>query len=1256
MVQMTQTGPAMAERPAGSLLTRLLAPFAQVRESEAGTALLMFAYSFLAMTGYNMIKPVTRGLFIEKLGADNLPWVQFGAGIVIGLIMQGYTRAIALVPRRWIIPVTLSGIVILMASFYFLFTGLPDSRTVAVAFYLFGLIIGILLISQFWTLANDVYDPRQAKRLFGLIGAGSSLGGAAGATATAQLVERTGANGMLLVSAAVLGLCVATVVTLLRREPGAGTSDASKTGEEESVSGAEAIRLLRSSRHLQIISLVIAFAAVGAATIEQQLNMATAEAKGAQNTAAVTAFLAQITAYLSLIGFVIQVTLTSRIHRYLGIGFALMILPVNLGATGVLMLLNGALWAPGLARVLDTSLRYTIDKTTREILFLPLPADLKYRAKPFIDVTVDRFAKGLGALMLVVLIKDWGVSLTWQQLSMASLVVMGLWMVFALRARKEYLASFRRSIEQQDVQAADVRLDTADLSTIETLVEELAHPDPRRVLYAIDLLESLDKRQLVTPLLLFHESPEVRARALRVAEAAGPAGAERWLSAVERALKDRDAEVRLAAVRAVGAIRREGAAAIMRPYLSSSDPQLVITAATTLAASADPADVVTAEEVFRRLTEDTRDQQRHVRLEVAQALGQVQHPEFRSLLVPLMYDADLEVARTAIQSAGKLGAGDYLFVPPLVSLLRNRLLKAAARQVLVGYGDGVVDALAYFLRDRDEDPWVRRHVPSTLALIPTQKSMDALVGALADPDGFVRFKAGAAIERLRQDHPDLRVDREVVERQIAQETTRAFNALTLHHNLFVAGGLDASSLLARALKEKHERAVDRVFRLLALVHPPADIHAVRAALRQADARARSSAAEYLDNLLKGDVRKRVMLLVEDLPRDERIRRGNVVFKTRVRDVEDTLAQLVHDDDQVVAACAIHLVEQRQLWTTLVDDLEHVLAHRDVHDWFVFEAASWALAAYRMPAERRRALWLEPLPAVELANRLRRIQLFEFVSVDELFRIAGSGRQVRHENGRVLYEGGTTPESLQFLLDGKVIARRDSGETEELSAPAPLAFEEQLEGSPMRSTIRAVDMAICLSLTTEEFLSLLSENVEIAQGIFRLLIDTRGLPEWRTVMHGRLARDVAEKVDTGLQPIDRVRLLQSSPLLSRATAPALLRLAATARTVKLELGKNPLEGASEPSILVVLSGAVKVTREGQSPELAEEGDAIGIYETLGGVPIDVALEVTAEGSVLRFHRAQLFDLLADHIDLLQGLFSGLMRARMAPAAPAGAPAG
>ena len=644
---------------------------------------------------------------------------------------------------------------------------------------------------------------------------------------------------------------------------------------------------------------------------------------------------------------------------------------------------------------------------------------MKYRAKPFIDVTVDRLSKGAGALLILVLIKDWGLALTWQQLSYASLTIMVLWVFFALRARAEYMAAFRRSIVQQDMKAGEIRLETADLSTIEALVEELAHPEPKRVAYALDLLESLDKRHLVSPLMLYHEHPDVRVRVLRLAEATGPAGADRWLRGIQRSLTDHEGEVRGAAVRALASVKGQEAAALMRPYLDDADPALVVTAASALSNSTDPADRERASEAFRKLIDDSREQRAHTRAEVARALGRVTNPAFRPLLVPLMFDTDVDVARDAIRSAARLGAGDFLFVPPLVSLLRNRLLKGAAREVLAGYGEDVVpDAGLLHEGPRRGSVGAAPHPgdpgpdsvpgvgPGAARRARGARRVPALQGAVG------RWSSSAATS------PTSSCRRRPSRSSIAAETSRAFDRLTLHYNLFHAGGLDQDCLLARALTEKYERAFNRVFTLLALVHPPADIAAVRYALTSGDARARSSAAEFLDNTMRGDARHSVMLLAEDMPLAERVRKGNTLFRTRQRDVEDTLAQLVYDESQEVAATAIQLVEARKLWS-LAGDLEHVLEHRSAKDWWVFEAASWALAAQRMPAERRRVLWQEPLPAVELADRLRRIRLFDFVSVDELFRVASLGRQVRHEVGRTLAQEGQSADMLHFVLDGRV---------------------------------------------------------------------------------------------------------------------------------------------------------------------------------------------------------------------------------------------
>ena len=141
---------------------------------------------------------------------------------------------------------------------------------------------------------------------------------------------------------------------------------------------------------------MISFGAFGAALLDQQVNMATEIFKGAGQEDSMGEFLAQIRFYTSLAAFVIQVWITPRIHRYLGIGFALMMLPTNLTLTAAIVLLNNVLWAPALARVTDQSFRYTVDKTTREVLFLPLPSELRQEVKPLVDVTVDRMAKAAG--------------------------------------------------------------------------------------------------------------------------------------------------------------------------------------------------------------------------------------------------------------------------------------------------------------------------------------------------------------------------------------------------------------------------------------------------------------------------------------------------------------------------------------------------------------------------------------------------------------------------------------------------------------------------------------------------------------------------------------------------------------------------------------------------------------------------------------------------------------------------------------------
>ncbi|HJO39078.1 MAG: Npt1/Npt2 family nucleotide transporter [Vicinamibacterales bacterium] len=1267
-----------------AILRRLLSPIAQLRDGEASTALLMFAYSFLVMTAYNAVKPITRSAFIRDLGADNLPYVLLASGLIIGIIMTGYAWLMKRLPRRWGLPIIQLIMIVVLALFWVGFQ--TEQAWVSIAFYVWGQILGVLLISQFWTMANVLYDARQAKRLFGFIGGGAPLGGMAGSAVAVQAAT-IGTTNLLLLSAVVLALAAGVVVLIVTREQLEVPADTGPEKPKEAIGTQESVALLRRSSHLQIIAIIISLAAVGAAIVDQQLNMAAEATSGRDDVDAITAFLGLVGLYMSGIGLFVQVWLTSRIHRFLGIGFALMILPAGLGATAMVMLFNAALWAPAMARILDQSLRYTVDKTTREILFLPLPADVKLRAKTFVDVTVDRGAKAVAALLLLVLVQPWGLALDWQQLSYASLGMMVVWLVMSVRARRGYLAAFRRSLERREVEPTQLRLGVADLSTVETLVEELAHPDGQRVLYAIEVLESLDKRNLVTPLLLHHDSAAVRARALKTLGDVRSDIAQKWVPSIERLLADTSPEVRVAAVRAIAKIRNADSAALVRPLLDDADPRMVATAGIVLAAGDEPDDVKAGEDALSRLAADTRATSADVRREVAIAIRHVGHRRCEQLLIPLLYDPDPGVAAEAMRSVRALGTSDVLFVPTLISLLGHRDLKSNARAVLVEQGDAVLDALASCLADPDENLWVRRHLPATIARIPGQAAMNILVDRLEahEPDGLLRFKLAAALGKLRRDHPEYDIRREPVEAMLLNEARGYFENLTLYHNLFVRAQIDNTTLLAHALADKRRRSVDRIYRMLGLIYPSKDVSSARWAIEHGHSRARASAFEYLENLLSANLRKFLMPILDELPLDEEVRRGNVLLKTRPRDEEETLLHLINHDDEIVSACAISLVEKRKQWS-LAPDLEHVLAHRRPDDWFVFEAASWALAAQSLPGDRRRSLWQKPLPAVELVARLRETSVLAAVPVEELFGVVSASRQVKHGAGQVIFQAGVVPDSLQVLLDGTVAvlaggvataADSDDGDPlapSFLTAPRALALEEVLQGRPVHRTYRAEGSAVTLSLDSDQLCSLLADNIHLVEGLFQVLVGRSANGE-RLVLPGAagdevslLARlmteesasagarlmskgahgdEIARLAAGGLTPVQRVLVLGRIPMFARVSAEEMLYLASIVHEVPLAKGQTLAEEADPPALCVVLSGELSLdapsgTKSGE-PVVAKPGDAIGVFETLAGVSIGRHAVALSDGMALHIGHDDLFDLLAHRPALLRQFFGALFGA-------------
>ena len=352
--------------------------------------------------------------------------------------------------------------------------------------------------------------------------------------------------------------------------------------------------------------------------------------------------------------------------------------------------------------------------------------------------------------------------------------------------------------------------------------------------------------------------------------------------------------------------------------------------------------------------------------------------------------------------------------------------------------------------------------------------------------------------------------------------------------------------------------------------------------------------------------------------------------------------MINDEDQIVAAAAIHTVAEHKIWA-LADDIEHVLAHRDAKDWYVFEAASWALAAQRMPEDRVRTAWNEPLPAVEVAARLAASPIFATTWADELFRIGGSGKQTRCGPGTVLYQEGQLPDSMQFLLDGSVTVTGRDGSSTEAVPTAALGFEEVVQNQAMRASARTSSRAICLSLGIDECRGLLAENPDLVEGLFRTILEDPAFAEGAAVVRGT-GEDADRLAGDGLSPIEKVMSLQRISTFSHFRTDELLMLANAARRVVLDEGTTVFGEGSPPSLLILVTGEVALEHPTAPRIDADPGDAIGLYETLAGRPLLRSARVTRPGIALRVDRDDLFDALGDRPAMLQQLFTALFGAR------------
>lgn len=368
-----------------------------LRAGEGRALLWAAAYFFFLLLSFYFLRPVREAMGIAK-GVDKLPWLMTATMLVMLLANPIYAVLVSKLARRRFIPIVSHFFAVNLLIFVVVLTFLPErgGTMLGYVFYVWLSVFNLFVVSIFWSLMTDVFDQDQGKRLFGMISMGGTLGAIVGA-ATTEVLSR-GHLGIKLAPAGLMLLaCIGlelAVFCMLRLAAKFDSTLTKQTNREPGPDFRQGFRLILGSPYLQMICLFILLFAVTSTFL--YLMQADIVARLFLDSAERTAAFARIDLWGNVLTLGLQLFVTSRLLRGLGVPRVLMILPLAtlLGFTALLIWPGFA--ALAMVQVLRRGLHYAVDRPAREILYIHLGPDERYKSKAFIDTFIYRGGDMLG--------------------------------------------------------------------------------------------------------------------------------------------------------------------------------------------------------------------------------------------------------------------------------------------------------------------------------------------------------------------------------------------------------------------------------------------------------------------------------------------------------------------------------------------------------------------------------------------------------------------------------------------------------------------------------------------------------------------------------------------------------------------------------------------------------------------------------------------------------------------------------------------
>jgi HEAT repeat protein len=937
------------------------------------------------------------------------------------------------------------------------------SGWVVPCFYVWIEVTNVLLIIELWNLASEVFDPRQAKRLFGLIGSGGSLAAILTGFAVRPFVTRFGIEAMLpLLSILILSAGALALASLGLRRP---TAHPRRRQQQ-----------VRSRMHFNpyfvSIAALVALGALVTVITDYQFKIL------ASNTfveeGALISFLGEFYGVVNIITLLLQILAVGVLTTQLGILAGLLFIPstVFLGSVG--LLISPGILAGALTKGAEQVGKFTFQTVSIELLWTPVSVSKRRALKPIINGTVKTIAEAATGLLIFIL-------LSFDDLESLSVLVMlslGCWCLVAFRLRSLYSQTLARAIERREIEVGEVVIGPLDAATIKMVAKTLLKGTELQQLFILRGLHGMPlgpwRRELEQVfregpmgvrqqiMELCHDQPEIlsnqtllqaaEARDELSADAIGTLGQRNSLEVlplITQLLANGSPDLRAASARALLQLsggQDEDAKLTMNSLLNGSCPESV-----AALNRIDPA--------FYRLN------------------GQ----QFRRLLASKQHSVQL----AALDYARRFPENQ--FIPWIISMAKNDAPLMEIRRTLKAFPSApVVNSCLEALTTCKQDYSNRLAVVRILRDHPDPSALEVLLRLIEKADLILLEAITDTVREMLTEVPLPLTAPTILSSKCEQ---LAFRACYFNRLLSMASWEPNSELLRDYYEHQYRRFVTALLKLRVLHHPEFPLTDALAALQNGDSGSRSLVIELFEGTLGSLERARVLPLLElDSPRD-RDSQLSPYYPGLPDDLIKELEKGVYSRESWYSAiCLAHLLDADR--TLRIDRLDWqqvpiTAIHRELLTRTVPMDPQRFVDAFPFELNMERA----NLPMYSILERtiiLSSLSLFEKLPAETLSGIAQIVTELQMEEGTRLFSYGDQGDSLFVIASGEVLIHRDHLPLSRLGPGACFGEMALLDGSSRSADATVEADAVIFQVAGEDFDNLMHSHKELMRGVIRLL--------------------------------------------------------------------------------------------------------------------------------------------------------------------------